>query len=160
VVAHLIEKITSGGQSGVDRAALDTALLHGIKIGGWCPKGGKAEDGVINEKYGLSETPSAEYDQRTEWNVRDSDGTIILYRHPMSGGTLFTKTTCVQTHKPCCIVDLSLPIPFSEVVFWLNMNEIHCLNVAGPRESQSPGIYEEASQYLQDLFQILKKRKL
>lgn len=151
----LIERIVSGGQSGVDRAALDTAIAHGIEIGGWCPKGRKAEDGVIAEQYSLSETPSADYDQRTEWNVRDSDGTMILYRHTISGGTWFTKSTCAQTHKPCCTIDLSQPIPLDEVLDWLMANEIHCLNVAGPRESQSPGIYGEASRYLQNLFQVL-----
>jgi len=151
----VIEKIVSGGQSGVDRAALDTALMHGIEIGGWCPKGRKAEDGVIAVHYGLSETPSAEYDQRTEWNVRDSDGTIILYRHTISGGTQFTKQTCTQTRKPCCVIDLSEPLPISEVIFWLNMNEIRSLNVAGPRESQSEGIYEQASKYLQALLSAL-----
>jgi hypothetical protein len=151
----LIERIVSGGQSGVDRAALDTAIAHGIKVGGWCPKGRKAEDGVITEQYGLSETPSTDYDQRTEWNVRDSDGTLILYRQTISGGTWFTKSTCAQTHKPCCTIDLSQPVPLDEVVYWLAANEIHCLNVAGPRESQSPGIYGEASRYLQNLFQVL-----
>jgi hypothetical protein len=144
----LIDKIVSGGQTGVDRAGLDTALSAGIAIGGWCPKGRKAEDGAIALKYPLSETPTNEYDQRTEWNVRDSDGTLILYRGTISGGTLFTKTICLQTSKPCCVVDLTAPSPMDEVVFWLRMNDIHCLNVAGPRESQANGIYDEAMIFL------------
>lgn len=71
-------KIVSGGQTGADRAALDWALAHGVPCGGWCPKGRKAEDGPIDLKYPLKETPSSSYIQRTEWNVRDSDATVVF----------------------------------------------------------------------------------
>jgi hypothetical protein len=71
-------KIVSGGQTGADRAALDWAIFHDLPHGGWCPKGRKAEDGVIPDQYQLTETSSASYPQRTQWNVRDSDGTVIF----------------------------------------------------------------------------------
>lgn len=73
-----IPKLVSGGQTGADRAALDWALSHKLPCGGWCPKGRKAEDGAIEAKYPLKESPSASYLQRTEWNVRDSDGTVLF----------------------------------------------------------------------------------
>ena len=71
-------KIVSGGQTGADRAALDWAMAHGVPHGGWCPAGRLAEDGVIDMRYSLKETPQPEYLQRTEWNVRDSDATLIV----------------------------------------------------------------------------------
>src|ERR1044072_8003346 len=73
-----VEQITSGGQTGADRAALDFALFHGIPHGGWCPRGRLAEDGTLQTHYELKETPGALYSQRTDWNVRDSDGTVIF----------------------------------------------------------------------------------
>ena len=99
-------KIISGGQTGVDRAALDAAIAAGFPIGGWCPKGRKAEDGVIDQRYALTETPLAGYAQRTEWNVRDSDGTLIFYRTKIKGGTLLTLKTAERygssllVHRP------------------------------------------------------------
>lgn len=83
-----MEKIVSGGQTGVDRAGLDFAIALGIPHGGWCPKGRKAEDGPIDNRYQLQETPRADYLQRTEWNVRDNDGTVIFtVNATLSGGS-------------------------------------------------------------------------
>ena len=134
-----IFKIISGGQTGVDRAALDAATHSGIPVGGWCPRGRRAEDGKIPESYPLLETPSDNYAQRTEWNVRDSDATLILYRSAMTGGTLFTGKTAAKYGRPCRCVDLEKEaletLPFK--------GEISVLNIAGPRESEAPGIHEE-----------------
>lgn len=150
-------RIVSGGQTGVDRAALDVALALGIPCGGWCPKGRTAEDGVIPLTYPLRETPSAEYAQRTEWNVRDSDGTLILLIGPPQGGTQFT-TQCASQHaKPFYVVNLSANAPDSltAAVAWLQHNRIATLNIAGPRESEHPGIYKLARNWLQLFFQTL-----
>src|SRR3954454_8651242 len=92
--AVMFTKIVSGGQTGVDRAALDVALALGIPCGGWCPKGRKAEDGPIEDRYPLSETPSSDYRQRTLWNIRDSDATLILTWGEPTGGTLLTVKEC------------------------------------------------------------------
>jgi hypothetical protein len=102
-------RVVSGGQTGVDRAALDAALACGLPCGGWCPRGRRAEDGPIDPGYPLRETPGDDYAERTEWNVRDSDATLVL---------------------------------------------VAVLNVAGPRESQNPGIAAEARTFLERLFRL------
>ncbi|MDA2934764.1 putative molybdenum carrier protein [Acidobacteria bacterium AH-259-D05] len=144
----MIEKVVSGGQTGVDRAALDTALELGLSCGGWCPKGRLAEDGTLDEVYPLKETPLSDYAQRTEWNVRDSDGTLVLYRDLLSGGSAFTVKLAEEYDKPCLLLDLSTK-PTSETVWdWFKQYQILILNVAGTRESGSPGIYQEACRFL------------
>jgi hypothetical protein len=140
----VIECIVSGGQTGVDRAALDAALALGIPCGGWCPRGRLAEDGPIHSRYPLRETPSAEYPQRTEWNVRDSDGTVILTRGRPRGGTALTIALARQRGRPLLVVDLEQGPDPAEVLGWVEGKEIAVLNVAGPRESQQPGIRDEA----------------
>jgi hypothetical protein len=102
-----ISRLIAGGQTGVDRAALDVALELGIPCGGWCPKGRKAEDGVIHDRYPLAETPSGGYSQRTKWNIRDSDGTLILAWGKQAGGTLLTVNECIRTGRPHLEIDLS-----------------------------------------------------
>ena len=150
----MIERIVSGGQAGVDRAALDVALSRGLPCGGWCPKGRKAEDGALDERYPLRETPSEEYAQRTTWNVRDSDGTLILTRGELTGGTSQTLDDARQLNKPHLVVDLTRPLPVEAVRGWLRTSNIRVLNVAGPRESKDPGIYQAARQFLQALLAI------
>lgn len=147
-----IEKIISGGQTGVDRAALDVALAMGIDCGGWCPKGRRAEDGPIASRYPLVETASPAYSQRTKRNVRDSDGTLILTRGQPRGGTLLTQRTAVELGKPCLSIDLSAPGALAEIREWLDRHALGVLNVAGPRESQSPGITLEATRLLHEVF--------
>lgn len=147
-----VTKIISGGQTGVDRAALDVAVEMGIPREGWCPRGRLAEDGVLPDRYPLRETPRADYEQRTEFNVRDSDGTLILAHGPLSGGTALTKSLARRLGKPCCVLDLgSHPGVVGPVLQWLKQKQIHALNVAGPRESQQPGIYEKAAAFLRQL---------
>ncbi len=147
-MAAPIKKMISGGQTGVDRAALDVALGLGIPCGGWCPKGRKAEDGMISTLYPLKDTPKTHYKQRTEWNVRDSDGTLILTRGKPTGGTAITMKFAAKYEKPYLVVDLiSKPDP-KTVLGWLSQNNIQELNLAGPRESGCPGIHDEAAEFL------------
>lgn len=144
-----LRKIISGGQTGVDRAALDVALELGIPCGGWCPKGRLAEDGVIDARYPLQETPSEEYAQRTEWNVRDADGTLILSWGIPTGGTAFTISCAKKLQKPCLVFDLQKKVNRQRFNDWLNDNNICVLNIAGPRESHQPGfIASRASKIL------------
>lgn len=143
-------RIVSGGQTGVDRAALDVALELGIPCGGWCPQGRRAEDGVIAKRYPLHETPTPEYPERTEWNVRDSDGTLVLTRgEPAVGsGTAFTIELARAYQRPHLIVDLTNPTPAKTVRDWIAKNRIRVLNVAGPRAERNDGIYEQAAAFL------------
>src|SRR5438067_6879001 len=136
----MFSRIMSGGQTGVDRAALDVALEHGFACGGWCPKGRHAEDGPIPDCYPLQETPWEGYPQRTEWNVRDSDGTLILTRGEADRGTALTERLAKTQSKPCLVVDLAQPWDVEAVRQWIETNHIATLNIAGPRESSSPGI--------------------
>ncbi|OGF55479.1 MAG: molybdenum cofactor carrier [Candidatus Fraserbacteria bacterium RBG_16_55_9] len=150
------EKIVSGGQTGVDRAALDVALELGMPCGGWCPKGRKAEGDPIPSHYPLMETPSEEYVQRTEWNVRDSDGTLVLTRGEPTGGTAQTIEIAIRLGKPCMVINLEKHPRVSAILDWARKHKVRTLNVAGPRESKSPGIFGEASRFLQKLFKSLK----
>jgi hypothetical protein len=150
-----IAKIISGGQTGVDRAALDVALELGIPCGGWCPKGRRAEDGVIPARYPVQENESTEYPPRTAKNVRDSDGTLILTRGKPDRGTALTLGLAKKHEKPCLVVDLDKTPDAAKTRRWLRRAEIKVLNVAGPRESSCPGIGEQALRFLK---QILRPR--
>lgn len=148
----MFERIVSGGQTGVDRAALDVALELGIPCGGWCPKGRQAEDGVIPERYPLQETATSSYPVRTEMNVRDSDGTLILTWGPVTGGTARTLKFAQKFKKPYLVVDLSKGGDPASVKEWWQNNKIKILNVAGPRESKSLGIHDTAVRFLREVF--------
>ena len=137
-------RIVSGGQTGADRAALDWAIKHGIPHGGWCPKGRRSEDGTIPSQYQLQESPTRNYFQRTEWNVRDSDGTVIFgVRKHLSGNSFETLEFAIKHRKPY----LHLSAVFkehaaSELKKWMQQNNIRVLNVAGPRASKEPAVAE------------------
>lgn len=136
-------KIISGGQTGVDRAALDFAIRHGFEHGGWCPQGRLAEDGIIPPRYRLHETDSAEYDERTEKNVLDSDVTLIVARgKELSGGTAFTKTCAEQHRRPLLLVYERDGVRRGAATLskFLKQHKVGTLNLAGPRESQAPGL--------------------
>ncbi len=151
-----LKMIVSGGQTGVDRAALDAALAAGLPVGGWCPKGRLAEDGRIADRYPLQETPSRMYRHRTEWNVRDSDGTLVLYWGELQDGTLATvKLARDKYRRPLLMVNLLEPVSPKEVVAWIERSDIKTLNVAGPRESSRLGIYKMARGYLEQVFALL-----
>ena len=145
-------KIISGGQTGVDRAALDVALEFNIECGGWCPKGRKAEDGIIPKHYPLIELPDADYLKRTQQNVIDSDGTVIIYFGTLSGGTEITVKFCMTQKKPYLLIDASELSPQRTAVRidkFINDNSIAILNVAGPRASSEPLAYTYTLKALQ-----------
>ena len=135
----MLKKIISGGQTGVDRAALDVAMRMGIAHGGWIPKGRLTEDGPLPIHYQLQEMPTAAYDARTEKNVIDSDGTLIISRGSPTGGTDFTRKMALKHGKQLLHIDLSLGQRASDagslIASWVEMNRIETLNVAGSRAS-------------------------
>ena len=160
IMSRLI--IVSGGQTGVDRAALDAAIARGIAYGGWCPHGGWAEDcpeppGVLARYPLLRETPSAEPSQRTEWNVRDSDASLILVDAggiAVSGGTALAQRLAARYRKPLRVIDAGAAGAPEEAREWLAAllashqgGAPFRLAVGGPRESEAPGIYEKRARW-------------
>lgn len=163
-----LERVISGGQTGVDRAALDAAAAAGLETGGWCPRGRRAEDGRIPDVYPLTPTASRSYAVRTEWNVRDSDGTLILVLDEVSTGTRLTIEAARGYARPLRIVHL-LPDDSglicddahpeqqtADVIDWIREHGIRVLNVAGPRGSASPAVYPLAVGFLQSIFGIAR----
>jgi hypothetical protein len=137
----VLRRIVSGGQTGVDRAALDAALAAGFACGGWCPQGREAEDGPIPEHYPLIETDSADSAQRTELNVRDSDATLIITTLPLNGGTRLAAEIADRLGRPMSVIDIDstgLGAAIDQVCGFLIAQRIGTLNVAGPRDSESP----------------------
>jgi putative molybdenum carrier protein len=103
----MIEKIISGGQTGADQGALDAAIKLGIPHGGWIPKGRITENGPLPDRYDLIEMPTASYPERTEKNIRESDGTLILSHGRLTGGSEYTKKWALKHGKPMLHIDLS-----------------------------------------------------
>ena len=145
----------------MDRAALDAAIATGIEIGGWCPRDRRSEDGSVPQKYPLKETAARSYAVRTEWNVRDSDGTLILVLDEISSGTRLTVDAARSHGKPLHIEHLarsvrpglltaenSIEEQAESVVEWIRHHKIRVLNVAGPRGSSSQFIYPKARGFL------------
>ena len=150
-----IPKIVSGGQTGVDRAALDWALARGVECGGWCPKGRKAEDGPISRKYPLIETPSADYVQRTEWNVRDTRGTVIFsISLELAGGSKKTVEFAAKHNKPCLHLHARQSNAAQALRQFIAGNEILTLNVAGPRASEEPEVEKFVNSVLEEAFPV------
>ncbi len=141
-------RIISGGQTGVDRGALDAAIELAIPHGGWCPRGRLAEDGRIPDRYQLLETDSSDYPSRTQRNVVESDGTLLLFRGRIAGGTELALRLAEEHQRPRLPVDLDASADPAVVRRWLAEHQIEVLNVAGPRESQSPGIAAAARTFL------------
>jgi hypothetical protein len=156
-----LTKIISGGQTGVDRAALEAAIAVGLKIGGAAPRGLWAEDGTIPASYNLTPVEEADLQtsiqRRTQKNVSDADATLILRVRADSPGTSYTIAFAQKLNKPLLVVDLAQPPDYAFVAAWLREQRVATLNIAGPRESTSPGIFQRARAYLLGLFQKLGK---
>lgn len=142
-------KIISGGQTGVDRGALDAALAKGVPCGGWCPEGRRAEDGEIPARYPMTILPGAGYQERTRQNVLDSDATVIIYFvgiEPQSG-TELTVNECIEASRPHLLIDgtaVSVEKAAQEIYQFCHTNAVQRLNVAGPRGSGAPQVHEYA----------------
>jgi hypothetical protein len=153
-----LKKIISGGQTGVDRSALDAALENGLETGGWCPPGRIADDGIIPSHFPLTETPDDRSPDapdiprslRTEWNVRDSDGTLIIIqtREITDPGTTWTIKCAKRNKKPHLLVKLPDPEAADLIRRWIIKHQIRILNIAGPSEKTSPGIYQATKNLL------------
>jgi hypothetical protein len=161
----MIEKIVSGGQTGVDQAAILIATEIGIDIGGWCPKGGLDEKGenILNSYSSLKEATSTNPDERTKLNIQDSDGTLIIVltwplAKKIKDGTRLTIEYAKEMKKPLLIIRLDNKEDAGQRLReWVDENNIKVLNIAGPRESNQPGIYKESCAFFQGLFAELKK---
>ena len=155
-----VEKIISGGQTGVDRAALDYALECDIPHGGFCPKGRRALDGPLEEKYRLMETRTPLYSERTEKNLLAADGTLILYDGFLTGGTQLTHQLCQRNAKPLFVLNWNdIPATVSrEFNDWVDRFRFRTLNVAGPRDSSDHAIYKQALTILKQLQPAFRTR--
>jgi len=138
-------KIISGGQTGADQAALDAAITLGISHGGWLPRGRKTEAGPLAHKYRLKELPSTKYRDRTEKNIQESDGTLIISLGPLTGGSALTEALALRHNCPCLHLNLQL-VDQAQVIAaitkWLTEYQITIVNVAGSRASSEPRIYQ------------------
>ncbi len=168
----MLKKIIAGGQTGVDQAALQAAIVAGIEHGGWCPPGRVCENGVIPERFNLTETPNESAatarevprSQRTISNVRDADGVLVfqegtklhsdIIRQAHDPGTELSIETAKRLGEPYLIVDLSKTAKMTEVSEWITTNNIKVLNVAGPSEGNSPGIYHMVYSLLNELLKV------
>jgi putative molybdenum carrier protein len=154
-------KVISGGQTGVDRAALDAAIEAGIPYAGWCPKGGWAEDcpdppGLLALYAALRETPESAPEQRTAWNVRDSDALMVVTDRAglaVSKGTALAVSCAADQGKPYVVVDIDAPNALTKARAWLKARGGGALCVAGPRESEAPGIGAKAKLFLAALLE-------
>ncbi len=146
-------RIISGGQSGVDRAALDFALNHKMVCGGYCPKGRLAEDGVISKIYPLSETKSSLYKERTRLNVEVSDALLVIYKTNLGAGTKLAIETAKQLKKDYFIIQLPAEeVNIEMLIQWLGITKPSSINIAGPRESSDKGIYLQTLKLLKQIF--------
>ncbi len=157
----IIKKIISGGQTGADQAALDAAIKLGFPHGGWAPKGRKTEAGPLPEKYNLQEMPTGSYPERTEQNVIDSDGTVIISHGKLTGGSKLTDKLAEKHLRPCLHVDLNKTAAFiavSIISSWIDLHKIEILNVAGSRASKDPDIYQDVKFIIEGviLFELVK----
>ena len=154
----MISKIISGGQTEADQAALDVAIELGIEHGGWLPKGRKTEAGRLPAKYQLKEMPTDSYSERTEQNVIDSDGTLIISHGALTEGSEYTRKMAERHGKPWIHVDanrISIDAAVQLIRAWINGSQIKVLNVAGPRASKDPKIYDTTKRLLTVLLKMM-----
>jgi hypothetical protein len=153
----MVNKIISGGQNGADQAALDVAIKLGISHGGWVPKGRITENGVLDDKYQVKEMQTANYNKRTEQNVIDSDGTLIISHGKLTGGSEYTREIALHYNRPWLHIDLNKTIAFQaarKIRSWIAEHGIEVLNVAGPRASKDPAIYRATADILETAFYL------
>ena len=153
----MLQKIISGGQTGVDRAALDAAIKMGIPHGGWIPKGRQTEDGALPSEYEMFETDSSDYADRTARNVDEADATLIISRGPLTGGSALTERLAKKSNRPWIHIDLTQQAAFQAAVAirkWVSENQIEILNVAGPRASKDPSIYAQTRKLLETVLYL------
>jgi hypothetical protein len=153
----MIRKIISGGQTGVDQAALDVAIKLAVEHGGWIPKGRITEKGPLPEDYRLKETRTSSYAERTEKNVMDADATLIISRGPLTGGSDFTREMAVRHNRPWLHIDLNQMAAFQAAIAinqWVLQNKVEVLNVAGPRASKDPAVYRDAVNILESAYYL------
>jgi hypothetical protein len=150
-------KIISGGQTGVDRAALDVALRHGIECGGWCPAGRLDEFGKIPDHYPIRELQGGGFTERTLQNVKDSDGTVVMHPGELRGGSEQTIRFCVELHRPHQLIDASkihAEDAANLITDFVRANKPEILNIAGPRHSEWPEGYAYASRALEAFLKL------
>ena len=153
----MLKKIISGGQTGADQAALDVAIKLGIPYGGWIPKGRLTEKGRLDRKYKLKEMETTNYNKRTEQNVIDSDGTLIISHGRLTGGSDYTREMALLHHRPWLHIDLSKTGAFQaagKIKSWITKNKIEVLNVAGSRASKDPAIYQDTVDIIETVFYL------
>jgi hypothetical protein len=148
-------KIISGGQTGVDRAALDWAIASDLTHGGWCPFGRLAQDGKVPDHYLLKETQSSGYSQRTRKNIEETDATLIIHQGLLAGGSKLTLRFAQELKKPYCLFDLDKPWSpqADQARQWFSAHSVQILNIAGPSETRHPGIYDLTRKVLPLIFQ-------
>lgn len=153
----MIKKIISGGQTGADRAALDAAIKLSIPHGGWIPKGRLTENGPLGPEYQLKETRTSGYAERTEKNVLEADGTLIVSRGPLTGGSEYTREMAVRHHRPWLHIDLNNRAAFQAATVinkWIFGKKIEILNVAGPRASKDSKIYHDTLNIIESVYYL------
>ena len=153
----MITKIISGGQTGAGQAALDVSIKLGISHAGWIPKGRLTEAGNLDDKYKLKEMETSNYNKRTEQNVVDSDGTLIISHGKLTGGSDYTREMALFHNRPWLHIDLNKTNSFQaagKIKSWIIENDIEVLNIAGPRASKDPLIYQATADILETVFYL------
>lgn len=157
-----IKKIISGGQTGADQAALDAAIEMGVPHGGWVPLGRMTENGRLSPRYNMQEIDAINYDLRTEKNVTDSDGTLLFSSGTLKGGSLLTKKLARKYLKPCLHIDIEKKDKKEAIEIiksWLDVRKIEVLNVAGPRASESPVIYDAVAAIMKSVLHLSAEKR-